>query len=121
MLTFFLNSFFAFSKTLTDPCEVANETVPFEPEARYVNCDQPSGTQYCDRYIVPGWYRYSERMWDQCPSLGKCGAVYPYWLNGMNNPNTRRLCGQQMGHQICLKLYHMTSNKLFSRELKLQN
>lgn len=63
-----------------DPCEVANERVPYEPEARYVSC----GTQstYCDRYIVPGWYRYNERMWDQCPSLGKCGAVYPYWLNG---------------------------------------
>lgn len=70
---------------LKDPCEVANERVPYEPEARYVSCGTQSTYMYCDRYIVPGWYRYNERMWDQCPSLGKCGAVYPYWLNGMNS------------------------------------
>uniref|UniRef100_A0A8W8MTJ5 Pancreatic secretory granule membrane major glycoprotein GP2 n=1 Tax=Magallana gigas TaxID=29159 RepID=A0A8W8MTJ5_MAGGI len=96
-----------------DPCEVANETVPFEPEARYVNCDQPSGTQYCDRYIVPGWYRYSERMWDQCPSLGKCGTVYPYWLNGphpteVNTEVQRSVCKVGFGgcceRQVTIKI-----------------
>lgn len=85
-----------------DPCEVANERVPYEPEARYVSC----GTQstYCDRYIVPGWYRYNERMWDQCPSLGKCGAVYPYWLNGthptkVNTEVQRTVC--KVGFASC--------------------
>lgn len=87
-----------------DPCEVANETVPFEPEARYVNCGPPSNAQYCDRYIVPGWYRYSERMWNQCPSLAKCGAVYPYWLNGahpteVNTEVQRSVC--KVGFASC--------------------
>lgn len=87
-----------------DPCEVANETVSFEPEARYVNCGPSSGPSYCDRYIVPGWYRYSERMWDQCPSLTKCGAVYPYWLNGthpteVNSEVQRSVC--KVGFASC--------------------
>ncbi|XP_065929421.1 uncharacterized protein [Magallana gigas] len=87
-----------------DPCKVANETVPFEPEARYVNCGQPSGPSYCDRYIVPGWYRYSERMWNQCPSLARCGAVYPYWLNGthpteVNTEVQRSVC--KVGFASC--------------------
>lgn len=64
-----------------DPCVVANEKLPFEPEARYVNCG-PTSSPYCDRYITPGWYRYDGRMWDQCPELASCGAVYPSWLNG---------------------------------------
>lgn len=86
-----------------DPCEVANGKVPYEPVARYVNCD-PQSTQYCDRYIVPGWYRYNERMWDQCPSLAKCGTTYPNWLNGthpteVNTEVQRTVC--KVGFASC--------------------
>lgn len=65
-----------------DPCEVANSREPFEPEARFVNCDYNTYSSLCDRYITPGWYRYKSNMLDRCPSLLNCGALYPNWLNG---------------------------------------
>ncbi|XP_048753743.2 mucin-2-like isoform X1 [Ostrea edulis] len=65
-----------------DPCEVANSREPFEPEARFVNCDYSTYSSLCDRYITPGWYRYKSNMLDRCPSLLNCGALYPNWLNG---------------------------------------
>ncbi|XP_022310249.2 uncharacterized protein LOC111115709 [Crassostrea virginica] len=80
-----------------DPCEVANENQPFEPEARFENCKHDNSKNFCDRYISPGWYRFYDRMLDRCPELLSCGTLYPSWLNGshpveVNTEVVRSVC-----------------------------
>lgn len=98
-----------------DVCEVANTKQPFQPNARYPHCPYNGDRPYCDRYITPGWYRYSSTMLTVCPSLGFCGAIYPYWLNGshptsVNQEVTRTVCKTGFSNccdkQVTIKIRH---------------
>ncbi|XP_061167220.1 mucin-5AC-like [Saccostrea echinata] len=98
-----------------DACEVARSNVPFQPNARYPYCPYDADIEYCDRYITQGWYRYSTTMLDKCVSLGSCGAIYPYWLNGshpvsVNQEVDRSVCkvgfSSCCSKQVMIKIRH---------------
>lgn len=65
-----------------DPCGLANSTEFFESYARFENCQHDAANRFCDRYIIPQWYRVNDAMLTQCPQLLSCGTIYPVWLNG---------------------------------------
>ncbi|KAK6194430.1 hypothetical protein SNE40_000064 [Patella caerulea] len=68
-----------------DPCNMAYTLV--DEGWRSINCKM----EYfgCDRYMSDGWYRVQEKnsqnylqMPTSCVPSGRCGVVYPIWLNG---------------------------------------
>lgn len=65
-----------------DPCVQANLSRLFEPYARYRNCQYEPKFGFCDRYMIPQWYRIDDAMLTECPELLSCGALYPVWMRG---------------------------------------
>ncbi|XP_062578161.1 LOW QUALITY PROTEIN: uncharacterized protein LOC134240066 [Saccostrea cucullata] len=65
-----------------DPCSTSVYTELGDLAKRNPSYVQDS-VPLCDRYIVQKWYRASyHKMPTSAPTLGMCGTLYPYWMNG---------------------------------------
>ena len=70
--------------TCDDPC--LSHTILSDPTRSVEYTYDFVGTQPCDRYIAPGWYRFqyvtNKLMPQYAPEQYKCGTSGPIWLMG---------------------------------------
>lgn len=66
----------------SDPCSVGNHQELGDLLKRSTSFVVDS-VPLCDRYLTPGWYSAPTFLMPTSPpTLGKCGTLYPFYMNG---------------------------------------
>ena len=112
------STFHNFEKCNSEPCDKKTYQEINDPSRSTSNVWTPGTKANCDKYLVPGWYRFKNgEMPTTKVDANRCGTQVPIWIKGALPTavkNTVRMT-------VCLNFFNVQNGCLQSFSIRVRN